>query len=383
MSKTRKDFVNKQDAMSFLDLAIDNIEVNIPAAANVKHDPTSSEATDLMRVLSKTCTTMHKLFRPELDKRDANPLLIAVLQGNEEIALKIAKANPGLFFIKATAEDYAMDLEGNKRTIKDWSPYQAMFGTGDKDMLAVVKPHLDAYLQNLKQLPKDYQNLQNGFEMAAAQEAEKFPNGFDYPPCTDEFNQLLESLADAIANDLQLRQVCTNPNPETRALLAKFREHLKPGIVQAGHHFNMNDIIKTHAIYVENWAPWSGQQLAFFNVNVFGFQERMMTAPRLQAVCMGLDSHINRKQPLKRNFEVFNWVTGKKITVAPFTSEDPSCRLGEGFLVDSCYGRGSLSLCGGDGPATLSALKNYVSKLSEAFKTYAHVKEADRQLTPM
>ena len=41
-------------------------------------------------------------------------------------------------FIKATTQDYAMDLKGNRRTIKGWSSYQALFSTGDKDMLANI-----------------------------------------------------------------------------------------------------------------------------------------------------------------------------------------------------------------------------------------------------
>lgn len=238
----------------------------------MNNDWDSPVATDVMRRLSETGTTLHGFFRPELDQRDAKQLLIYVLQSNAARAaevLKIAKANPRLFFIKVTAQDYAMDLEGNQRTIKDWSPYQALFGTGDKDMLAAVKPDLDAYLDTLK----------DGRKMAAEQEREKFPDGFDYPPSTEEFNRLVNELAVAITNDLQLRTNWKNPNPETLTLLVQLRQYLKPGIVETGHHFNLNDFIKTHEIYGQNWEPWTGEQLRFFAVNVIGFQERLMTAP--------------------------------------------------------------------------------------------------------
>lgn len=336
MSKTREktieEIVNNPNELSFLDQAPE-MQCAIVAAADVNNDWDSPVATDVMRRLSETGTTLHGFFRPELDQRDAKQLLIYVLQSNEARAaqvLKIAKVNPRLFFIKATAEDYAMDLEGNRRTIKDWSPYQAMFGTGDKDMLAAVKPDLDKYLDTLK----------DGRGMAAVQEQEKFPNGIDYPPSTEEFNRLVNDLAVAITNDAQLRTNWKNPNPATLSLLVQLRNYLKPGIVETGHHFNLNDFIKTHEIYDQNWDPWSGEQLAFFRVNVIGFQERLMTAPQLQAACMGLNNYLNKDQPLKRSIEVKNYVTDKKITVVPFSSEDPSCRLGEGFVIDSYFGWG-------------------------------------------
>lgn len=254
-------------------------------------------------------------------------LLKLVLQGNEADVLKIAQTNPQLFFAKTTTTDIAMDLEGNRRIIQDWSPYQAMFGTGDKDMLAAVKPFLDAYLKTLP----------NGEKMASQQVLEKFPNGFDFRPCSDEFITLINELAVAITYDQQLQKDSKNPNPATLKLLMEVRKHYKPGNVETGHHFNMNDFIKTHEINKRFWNTWDRNQLDFFSVNVIGFQERLLTAPYLQAVCMGLDNLVNRHQPLKRSFEVPHHVTDKKITVAPFKSEDTS-RLGEAFSVNSFFG---------------------------------------------
>lgn len=338
MSTKRKDLVNEESQWSLFDLAKETVQQDIPANANVKSDYHSFEATNVMRRLSQTCRMQHHFFRPELDKRDAKQLLQYVLYGDEEKVIKVAQSNPRLFFIKTTAEDYAMDLEGNKRLIQEWSPYQAMFGTSDIVMLACVKPALDNYLKNLQTFPKGYENLRDGFEMAAEQEKEKFPNGFDFPSCTDQFNQLVNDLEVGISNDHQLRQDWKNPGAATLALVQKFKEHLKPSIVQAGHHFNMNDAIKMHSIFTKNanHRLWTEHQLAFFALNIIAPQQRMMTAPYLQAACTGIEDFSIIK-PLQRNFELMNYITNTKTRLVPFTCEDPSCRLGSGFVVDRNY----------------------------------------------
>jgi hypothetical protein len=249
-----------------------------------------------------------------------------------EATVKIAETNPKLFFIKATGLDHVMDLEGNRRTIADWSPYQALFGTHNKALSAAVKPFLDIYLRTQK----------DGFAMAAAQELEKFPNGFDFPPCTEEFNQWMNKLEVAVTNDQQLRQNWKNPSPATFELLAEYKSYRKPGVVLTGHHYNMNDLIKTQEIHDKNWNDnrWNWEQLAFFAVFVIGPEERLWTAPYLDVACTGLDNHVNKGEPLKGTFVVMNYATNKKVSVVPFKSEDPACRLGKGFVIDSYWGGG-------------------------------------------
>jgi hypothetical protein len=368
MSKTRTDLDEEQTKASLLSLPLDVIQYPIPAMVHADKDYDSIETTRAMAALSGACKTIYRLFQPELDKRGAKQLLINILHGGNVAivaAVKIAESNPRLFFIKATAMDHAMDLEGNRRTIEGWSPYQAIFGTHNKALLLAVQPSLDAYLETLS----------GGFDLAANQEQEKFPNGFDFPPCTDEFNQRVNELELAITNDQQLRQNWKNPNPATFILLEKLRSYYKPGIVQMGHHFNMNDVIKTHEIDYRNWSnnTWNGNQLAFFDVFVIGFQERLMTAPYLDAACTGLNNHINNGEPLKGNFEVINYATNenKKAVVVPLGAEDPSCRLGEAFLVDSYYGRGAWRR-GAWPPGCVVPfarfLENYVKQTQQSFR---------------
>lgn len=388
VSKTREELVNNPNEPSILDYTTDtdnqgritnslfSLDLIIAeGGTDFERRFYSPAATHMMKLFSQTSKTMQSILKQELDERDAEQLLIYVLQVNEANKVKIleiAKTNPRLFFIKATAQDCAMDLEGNRRTIKDWSPYQALFGTSDKYLLAEVKPYLDTYLKTLP----------NGDELATEQEQEKFPNGFDFPPCTDEFNRLVEELAAAVTNDQQLKQNLKNPSPETLALLVKFRKYLQPGIVETGHHYNMNDVIKTHEIFKQFEY---NNQLAFWSMFIIGFQQRLMTAPYLQAACTGLDKHVTQNQPLRRDFKlavVTHDGDMKEITVVPFSGENPSCRLGEGFAINGYYGCGEAGWYAwrlGEvraGVPLYLYLENFVKQTQQSFQGLCISKEA-------
>src|SRR5207244_10437428 len=127
MSKTTNDLVNHPNKESLFDLPQDLI-LYLPQAD--RYHPL--ETAGIMGALSNTSQSMYALFKPKLDTKR---LLITVLQGNEDAVIRFAKINPKLFFVKETANDYARDLDGHCRTLKNWSAYQAMFGTGDMDML--------------------------------------------------------------------------------------------------------------------------------------------------------------------------------------------------------------------------------------------------------
>ncbi|EKD71398.1 MAG: hypothetical protein ACD_46C00194G0012 [uncultured bacterium] len=329
MTKSRNDIVNNPDELSLLDFPSDLLRIPEGKTEGVSITSACSEedATTVMRTLSETCTTFHAFFKPELEKRK---LLNHVLKGTEKDKEKVmaaAKTHPELFFIKTTTQDGAMDLDGNRRTIKDWSPYQALFGTSDVDMLLAVKKDLDAYLDKLK----------DGHQFAEDHVKEKFPNGFDFPESKYDFS----GLKAAITNDQQLIQT-GNPNQTTLAALEQFRKDFKPGTVTVGHHFNMKDLIKAHQVYDENWQPWEPKQLKFFSLGVIGFLERLMTRFYLMLTCQGIRNHT---QPCKRMVEVDDYVHDnsvavdengrrKKLTVLPLDG-DPALRLGAGFVIDS------------------------------------------------
>lgn len=278
--------------------------------------------------------------KKKFEAKQAKKILECVLFPHKENIDKLkamAKTMPQCFFIKATAQDQAMDLAGNRRTIEDWSPYQAMFGTSDNDLLAELKDDLDKYLAT----------IEDGNKFARDQVKEKFPNafdedgkGFDFPPSahTDKF----ERIATAISADQQLKNTGI-PSSATQALLVQLQTEFKPGVVKTGHHFNMNDVIKAREIYDANFMPWDDNQLRFFSKNVIGFLQRLETGVYLQSDRTGLVDLVgDNKKPLQRDYEVVNYVldvNGKKKTVLlPLAVADSVSVLGKDFVVESYYG---------------------------------------------
>lgn len=337
--------------ITLLDIPFDVINKNI-FPYKITRDLSDENITQGMMRSSQSCLTLFTRFKPELDKRGANYLLTCVLQGNESKAIAIAKTNPALFFIPSTAYDYAMDFEGNRRIIENWSSYQAMFGTGDFDMLHAVKPYLYAYLSTVP----------NGHELAKTQEQEKFPNGFDYPESAYDFDELVQ----AITQDQQLRNTGT-PNDTTRAILAALRADFKPGTIKIGYHFNLNDFVKANVAYDENWDMWNPEQLSFFSVYVIGFLERLLPAPYLQQSCQG---YINQDQLLNRSYKEMGLETDSPNEIAIFPLDnDSSCRLGEDFVIDIYYGAKLTSVYEqevvGKGASTI--LEEYVKQTEQYF----------------
>lgn len=302
-------------------------------------DYASMKATKLIGNLSRTNKNLHVFFKPDINERGANYLLLAVLHGDENSVLKMAKSSPHLFFIKSTAKDYAMDLEGNGRTIEDWSPYQAMFGTGDAAMLALVKPDLDAYLAKIP----------DGEKLAYKQEQEKFPEGLGFSASKYDFTLLVN----AITHDQNIIQT-GQASADTLALLEKFRADFKPDIVKTGHHFNMSHLIKAHGIYYKkHWGGlclpcgsksfWDSNQLDFFAVFVIGFLQRLLTTFYMQIASQGfLNQHkpLDRLMRLRNDFRGVNYRDVNYSENPPFPLDDThsDCRIGLHFLVDSSNG---------------------------------------------
>lgn len=215
-------------------------------------------------------------FTPETARKNQNQakeLLEYVLyptDANIQKLRDLAKTKPQCFFIKATAQDHAKDLKGNRRTLEDWSPYQAMFGTSDTNLIAEINPLLEDYLKT---------NNDNDF--AENHVKEKFPNGFDFSPSTFDFDPLVAAIsADPFTDGV--------PSANTLALLEQFQEAFKPGVVTSGHHFNMNDVMKADDLLVQHWNSWSDAKRNCFDINVRGFLQRLKTGVYLQADISGL-----------------------------------------------------------------------------------------------
>jgi len=355
LSKPTSDDIT-DDRSRLLELPVEklyNPDENEPSIIGVMPD---NEAKAAIRNLSETCKSLHQLFYPEREKHLAKRLLEYVLQGNETKVVEMAKWQPELFFIPSTAQDYAMDLEGNRRTIKNYSPVQAMVATGDKEMFKAVQPYLDA--------------LPNGRQRIQEQIKEKFPNGTDYPPCTDEFNRLIKAVAAAINNDQQIRWDWKNPNTATLQALEEFRNYLTKthlGIIEKGHHFNLNNFIKTEEFCADRWRFWNGNQLSFFLVKVMAFQQRLCTAWQMQGNCTGFYYYVEKNRPLARHFKIKKGMKDKEINIFPLDNEDPSYRLGDVCYVEN-YSGSNLASGGEWRLLDVLLLQSYVKQIQQNFR---------------
>ena len=302
------------------------------ASTNTKTTTTTTTTTAATTTTAPKIDTAHVLektfgyfFRQDIDEVvTAKRILEYVLQGNHEEVIAAAKKYPSLFFVNVpTAQDYAMDLAGNRRTYENWSPYQALFATASPDTVKEVKKILDAsYLA----IPS------HGEVYAAKHVQEKFPQGFDYSENTYDF----ATLAAIISQDTQLKTNWRNPSPATITAMNALEAYFKPGIVKEGHPFNMNDFIEAHKVYEKNYGPWTVGQCRFFSIRVIALLERLLVARDLQAACQGV-SNIENDKKLTHSYEV-DWGS-QKVVVVPF---NVSSGLAVDFVVDSYFGSGSL-----------------------------------------
>ena len=207
---------SENDALNILNLP-DEIVLAIPNSVS------ENTATKIMLTLSSSSDALYRLFQPELDKQAAQQLLSLVLkptQENLEKAKKMWTANPRLLFIEATAEEYAAGLDENLKNVHrkvKASPIRAMAGAGDIWLLKEVI-ETDEFKKYV-----DPASNKSAYELAAAEMKKQFPNGFNFPPSTYDFDPLI----DAITNDQSLFNN-NAPSDVTKALIAQFRKDFLP-----------------------------------------------------------------------------------------------------------------------------------------------------------
>ncbi|EKD70420.1 MAG: hypothetical protein ACD_46C00539G0008 [uncultured bacterium] len=299
MSKSRKDIVRedipkpKPNELSLLNLP--NNLLLIPKGKTESVSITSffkeNEITQVMGVLSNTCTTLHTLFQPsltELADKAAAKLLEHVLKGEKQAVIDILNKykHPALLFLfrKAIAKDYS------GRTINA-SPYQAALGAEDTDMLVMMETYFDKITDGRKQALKQYK--------------EQFPNGVKNARCDFNFRPLIT----VIKNDIFANH---QPNETTKKELQKFQDYFTPkatDVIKTGKHFNMNALIKAFEIYNQNYGSgswWSEDQSSLFWRQVIGYLQRLVPACYAQAFCQGLYNVVEEKKPLVRDFKLDN-----------------------------------------------------------------------------
>lgn len=360
--KSRADIVNDPKKESFLDFPSD-IQRVIPSVAR------DAEATKIKRKLSMSCKSLYCFFQLDLDKSDAQRLLSYVLQGNAAEAKKMYEANPRLLFIEATAQEYAAGLDEHGEPVyrmETESPFKAAARAGDIWLLKDMKEQFGKVLN---------QSSDKRFDtLAEAQLAEVFPAGFEYPPSTYDFKDLVQAIThDPILINATHFVKPGQASPNTEKVLAEFRKDFLPGSKKVGYHFNLNELIKACEIYNSNYSQWNPYQAAVFWGQVVGYLERLVSACDAQALCQGIKNILDGK-PLERSFNLDLYVNNeeKKISYYPLVV-DPSCYLGGTFAVDSCWRAvGCGRLVWGSAVGLAAWLKNYVDQKQQDLKSLSN-----------
>lgn len=284
---------NRNDPINLLNLPGDILGTAIPAQVSERN------ATTIMGQLSNTCSALYNFFQPELNKQAVKQLLTYVLQGNAAKAKMMYTVNPGLLFMKSIAEEYAAGVDEDGKAVHRMvagSPYQAALGAGDIWMLEEMAPYFDQVI--------DIETGKNGSDLAKEQLAQQFPNGFDYPPSTYDFSNIVT----AITNDEALIQT-GKPSIATETILAQFRKDFMPGLVISGYHFNLNELITACGMCCQNQLSWNGKQENLFWRQIVGFLERLVSAVDAQVISESIIKIAEEKQPLNRSFVIYNFNT--------------------------------------------------------------------------
>lgn len=347
MTKSRNDLVQSIDDFSLLDLPTEMIDtiVNVGSATDAKQ---------IMGKLSNTGSTFYNFFKPNLDKEAAKQLLEHVLHGEPAKAKAMYTANPNLLFIETSAEDYGAGIDGNGNAVHrviNQSPYQAALGTGDIEILNDMVNYFDQVF--------DKASGKNGYQIAIDQWNQQFPNGVDYPPSTYDFN----SLAYTIRDDPMLRHAYT-ASPATASLIEKLRKDFIPGVLQNGHHFNLNHLINACEVYLGSGFWISRKSQSTFWRQVIGYLERLVSAVDAQSIphlCEILDGETS----LQRSFEI---TVDKHEHTSYFPLDThPLLRLGINFGVQ-CYEGNAITTVGWLG--ILQELQKYADQKVVSLKDF-------------
>lgn len=345
--------------------------------------------TKARAAVSKTCFDLYVASKEPRDKEAAKQLLKYILQPtaeNVENAVKMFTNLPRLLFIEATAPAYAagIDETGNAvcQIIKA-SPYRAVLGAGDEDLLNRMKAHFDK-VQNFGATADNPQG-KTGWEVAREQFYQQFPNGIvAYPESIYDFNVLAAAITHdpILAHNEYNPAIVKNPSEATKALLVQFRNDFLPKeVVTSGHHFNLNHLLKAFEVYNAHWEQWNWNQRSLFWCQVIGYVERLVPAVDAQAFCQGLYYLLEQKQPLQRGFKVENWDNNGPTSYFPCSAGAVGLGFGFGIYIAG----GAATRCASSARGPCRGLKNYVEQkhqtltaLSNTLNSQPIVKSNDR-----
>lgn len=227
--------------------------------------------------LSKSCKTLYGFFQPELEKLAAKKLAQHILWGEKHEACNFLAQKPQLLFMKTTAMDYALGFDGSRRIIVA-SPYQAILGAGDTDMLQALPPIL--------------KRIKDGEALAREQFDQQFPYDL-FQPNTPTYD--FSALINAISQDQFVNHCFSEP---TRLALEHFRDHFKPTTHHSGYHFDLQTLIHAYTLYAQYHPQWDAPHQSFFFRLVIGYLQRLVSTCDAQIFCQGIFNVVAYDKPI-------------------------------------------------------------------------------------
>jgi hypothetical protein len=227
----------------------------------------------------------------------ADQVVHAALNGDEDLAHRMIKANPRYLLSRETVTDFS------GRTYTDLTPFQAALVTGDDAMAKMMKPYFD--------------RLQDGQVKMQKQVSEIFPNGIEEHEKSQKeksetkFKPMLDAVTDTIKKaspaDLQAALSLTDNNSTLRKALDIFRAAftgLSHAEASKEKIFNPHYLLAAFEAYANkfdwNTPDWNKSNL--FWRQVIGFVQRFLPATYAQAFAYGLYDIVEKKHSCPRLF---------------------------------------------------------------------------------
>jgi hypothetical protein len=266
---------DKKTATSLFDLPEDIFHYAMPASLNI------DKKQLIIAPLAITNKRFYDFFASKLAELELSTLIEHVLKGNKKAVCEILNRKPALLFEKPNTP--ILDYSG--RYIIE-TPYQAILGTGDTELLTASEKYIDT--------------LPDGYKLAWDQYEKALPSSLPNTVSHYDFIPIITHLAtnDAIAfNDS----------------VNKLREHLKTRrIIESGEHCNFQDFFIALQTYEENYFNWTNEQRLTYYCQVIGYWQRYLPTNYVQLMCASFSPNLIRHLILQEGSAYFPLDSDKK-----------------------------------------------------------------------
>lgn len=292
----------------------------------VPYSVASSDATNIMGILSRTCRLAYSFFKPELEKRAVAKALHHAAYARAEdvkVLLAMVNANPRLLFQKGNV------ITPGGLDVRGVTIFEFLLGAGDPELAAqvvgTVAPFFDSEQKN--ELMKQYKKYLPCIHNMMRQEPDLTP--------------LFEIIKRASSEDVaaMLYKDLTRES-ELKDAMCQFRKDHAPGFFDGKEprmHYNYDTLKAAYELLDREWDNLRGDgynKIKLVARQIIGFLMRRFSGVDRCEAAQGQDSRLNRQEPLMRTYE-YRDTPGE----FPVTCKDDSLDgLGGDYLLNMHWG---------------------------------------------